>query len=230
MCLCLLAGRMVTAQEATEEPFELPRMIYGNEAELTNNILLTIDDCADEYLTRQMFEFLVEKGIVATFFPNTSYMIQEDPQLWRDIVDAGFEIGYHTRLHEAYMSEEQLDEDFALFQEEVRDTLDDQTYSITLVRPPYGIWDDSWIAWTEANDFHTVRWNLAARAHLDIDYVDAVMSNMEQGGRIILLHPRQTDMWWLEAHTDELLALRDEDGQPYRFTTVSEAFQDEELP
>src|SRR5689334_4365723 len=116
--LCLIVGYTASAQDATPEADtpELPRMTYGNEPELANNILFTIDDCADEALTREMFDLLVEKGITATFFPNTIYMIQQDPQLWRDIVAAGFEIGYHTRQHIDSMSETELDDDFALFQ------------------------------------------------------------------------------------------------------------------
>jgi peptidoglycan/xylan/chitin deacetylase (PgdA/CDA1 family) len=217
-------GQGAAAQETAPE---LPLMIYGNEPELLNNIVLTIDDCANEQLTRQMFDLLVEHNMTATFFPNTVYMTQQDPQLWRDIVDAGFEIGYHTRLHVEGMTEEELAADFALFEDEVRAVLGDETYSINLVRPPYGMWDDSWRAWTEANDLHTVRWNISARARLDMDYVAAIVNNMEQGGRIILLHPRRTDMWWLEAHIEELLALTDEQGQEFGFTTISGAFNDD---
>jgi peptidoglycan/xylan/chitin deacetylase (PgdA/CDA1 family) len=234
LCLWLIVGYSASAQEATPEVTpdadtpELPPMIYGNESQLANNILLTIDDCADEQLTREMFDLLVEKGITATFFPNTSYMIEQDPQLWRDIVAADFEIGYHTRLHVDSMSEAELDDDFTLFQQEVRETLDEPDYTITLVRPPYGIWDDSWMAWTETHGFHTVRWNVVPRARLRVDYVAAVFNDMDEGGRIVLLHPRQTDMWWLEAHVDELLALTDENGQSFHFTTVSEAFNDDE--
>jgi peptidoglycan/xylan/chitin deacetylase (PgdA/CDA1 family) len=228
--ICLIIGHSTSAQEATPEADtpELPRTIYGNEPELANDILFTIDDCIDEQLTREMFDLLVENGITATFFPNTIYMLEQDPQLWQDIVAAGFELGYHTRQHIDSMSEEELTDDFTLFQQEVREMLNDPDYTITLVRPPYGIWDESWMAWTESNDLHTVRWNIAPRARLTVEYAAAIFNNMDEGGRIVLLHPRQTDMWWLEAHLNELLALTDENGQPFHFTTVSEAFNNDD--
>ncbi|NWF69784.1 MAG: polysaccharide deacetylase family protein [Chloroflexi bacterium] len=228
--LALIGVLGASAQQSTPEASQaLPRTIYGSEAALANNLLLTIDDCSDEQLTRQMVELLIANNVTATFFPNTIYINEQNPQLWRYMVGAGFEIGYHTRTHQEGMSVEELTADFARFQDEVRQLLGDNTYTIRLVRPPYGIWDNNWNAWTEANDLVTVRWNVVPRARLEMSYVEAVLNDMENGGRIILLHPRRFDLRWLEQRLPALLALTDAAGQPLRLTSVTEAFNDDDV-
>ncbi|PJF22942.1 MAG: hypothetical protein CUN56_03455 [Phototrophicales bacterium] len=221
----------LVAQETTPEPDtptpDIPLVIYGNEPALRNNILITIDDCIDEVLTRQMFEFLVEHDIKAVFFPLGSELIEHDPTLWQEIIDAGFEIGYHTRYHNEGMTIPELEEDFAAFQADLRDVLDDPDYTIRYVRPPYGVWDRNWLEWAEANNLVTVRWNLVTRFDLTMAYFEAVLRH-ENGGGIVLVHPRPTDMNWLENHIDDVMALTTEAGEPYRIVNLTQAFSDDE--
>lgn len=227
--ICLWAYPLA-AQESTPEPtlpeVEIPRVIYGNEPELKNNILITIDDCIDEVLTREMFEFLVEREITAVFFPLGSEFIEHDPELWREIVAAGFEVGYHTRDHIGNMTIPELEEDFAIFEADLRVVLDDPDYEIRYVRPPYGLWDRNWLDWAEANDLHTVRWNLVTRYDLTMEYFEAVLHHA-QGGGIVLVHPRPTDMNWLENHLDEVIALTTDDDTPYHLVSITQAFSDD---
>jgi peptidoglycan/xylan/chitin deacetylase (PgdA/CDA1 family) len=226
LCVALLVCVAAAFGAGGEESADgaLPATIYGNEAVLGDSILITIDDCADEALTAQMFDFLIARGVRATVFPNTVYMLRQNPLLWQNAIANGFEIGYHTRTHVSGMSQSQLAADFALFQDEVRQVLADPTHTITLVRPPYGIWDDNWEAWAAANDLHTVRWNVVPRARLTLEYAAGVIANRARGGSILLFHPRPTDWAWLQRHYDGLAALTTADGAPYRFVTVSEAF------
>src|SRR5262245_24593757 len=89
-----------------------PLVIYGNNPALANNIVLMIDDNVYEYNIRHIFEMLQERGIHAVFFPHTRYMLNQDPQLWRDIVAAGHEIGYFTRNHEHDFTAEEFAADY----------------------------------------------------------------------------------------------------------------------
>src|SRR5690349_10785111 len=68
-----------------------PNIIYGNDPALANNIVMMVDDNVYEANIRYWFELFEANGIKATFFPHTAYMLNQDPQLWRDIVAAGHE-------------------------------------------------------------------------------------------------------------------------------------------
>ena len=197
--------------------------IWGHEPLLRNNILLTIDDCIYETKTRRMFNLIRDEGLTATFFPNTEYMLKHDPKLWREIVAAGFEIGYHTRHHRAHMQVAELNQDFLLFQTEVRAVLGDPTYIIHYVRPPYGKWDSEWMAWAKQNELYTVRWNIVPP--VDMTYIRSILKSAHGGG-IILLHAKDRDIAWLEEYLDDLVALRDGLGQPYRLVSLTDALRD----
>ena len=231
MLLMMLLGGSILAQdeaEFTPEPdviVEIPTVIYGNEPQLKNNILFTMDDCYDEILTREMSEFLHERGLTGIFFPLTLAINDDDPQLWQDIVAAGFEIGYHTRFHQEGLTQDQLEADFLAFTEEIRVILDDSEYVVQYVRPPYGIWNNDWLIWAEENDLHTVRWNIVTRFDLTMGYFEGVLRHADGGG-IVLMHPRPTDIWWLENNIDAVLELRDDTDNLYLMVNLTEAFND----
>lgn len=231
LVILLVPGNLI-AQDTrpSDEPdvqpeAEIPAVITGTEPELADNILLTIDDCFSEEQTKEMFEFLLEKDLRATFFPVSSVIVDQNPELWQTIVDAEFEIGYHTRYHQGELTVAALEADFADFTEDVRYILDDPEYTIRYVRPPWGLWNDDWLTWAQDNNLHTVRWNIVPRFDLTMAYFEAVL-NHEDGGGIVLVHPRPTDMWWLEENIDAILDLHNPDGEPYTITTITEAFSD----
>jgi len=201
---------LVSAEVLAKYVFE------GNEARFANNIVLTIDDCSVEANVRWAFEILHDRGLTATFFCNTSNITQQSPKLWRDIVAAGFEIGYHTRFHMSGMNQEQLEGDFNTFTQEVRTLLGDPTYSIHYIRPPRGIWDQNWLTWGAKRSLYTVKWNNVAP---DVS-VQSVLATAQAGaGYIVLMHTGTPDLQWLKANIDTLMA-------KYRVRSVSDALRD----
>lgn len=199
--------------------------LYGNEPEFVNNILLTIDDASIESNTQAIFELLHQNGMTATFFPNTRYIRNHNPQLWRDIALAGFDIGYHTVNHSPYMTPEELTVDFRLFQQEIRDILNNPSYTIRYVRPPDGVWDENWMLWANASQLQTVRWNMTTVTD-DLGYIEAVLQNRIQGGSIILLHTSYKDIQWLEANLLSLRNLHFDQDQTYNISCISCALAD----
>ena len=218
--ICFITFIVITQASAADDQ---SLIISGQEAALRDNIVLTIDDCVDEANVRAIFSLLKDRGLRATFFPNTHNMLKHDPQLWRDIVAAGNEIGYHTRYHRAGLSVKKLAEDFATFQDEVRQILGDPTYTIRYVRPPDGLWNADWLTWASANGLYTVKWNIVPP--VEISYLQAVLAD-EQGGGILLLHPVDNNIRWLEKNLDTLMQLQNSNGSPYKITMLSNAVND----
>ncbi len=195
--------------------------LYGNELALANNIILTIDDVSIEYNMHLMFNLLQQHNITATIFPNMSYVKKQDPALWQSMVAQGFEIGYHTIHHTAHMTSEELAEDFLEFEQGLREVLNDPTYEIRFVRPPYGVWDTEWMSWANANQLFTVHWNVTT-ATSDFAYIKSVLRDRQNGGSIILLHTGVNDWEWLQTMLPQLNQLHDN----AEITTLSQALID----
>lgn len=167
------------------------------------NIVITIDDCYDNDHTRSLFETLKDNRATATFFPNTRYLAKnndETVRLWKDIYKSGFEIGYHTINHEKNLSVEELQEDFINFTKYMRYFLEEPNFSIKVVRPPYGIWDESWNSWVKQNNLFNIRWNMGPKQ--DGNYANALIE--QNISPIVILHSRHDDARWLENNIDSL--------------------------
>ena len=225
--LCFLFGIALplTLAPAGEAHADTAAVLYGNETALANDIVITIDDCSVESNVRWAFDILRNRGLKATFFPNTKHMLRQNPQLWRDIVAAGFEIGYHTRMHTPGMTVEQLNADFDLFTAEVRGILNDSGYTIRYVRPPAGVWNTDWMNWSASRGLITVRWNMVL-PNVTVNYVEGVISNRASGGSILLMHTGRADVQWLQDHVDTLTRYHEPDGTPYHLTDISDALTD----
>lgn len=216
---------------ATESCGQLPEIIpsyvqydiYGNEATLQNTLLITIDDCSIEENVRWVFDLLNNRGIKATFFPILRHVRQQDPQLWRDIVNAGFEIGYHTTMHIPNMSYDDLVADFAIFRDEMRQIVGNPDLQVRIVRAPAGQSDADWLQWSSDHQLYNIRWNVIMP--MSIGRIIESAEHPRMGG-ILLFHTDREDIQWIQDHLDRLLALQTADNVPYRISTVSQALSD----
>lgn len=194
----------------TAEKVELPFDTIEDIALFGNNIVITIDDCYHHDNVRAIFELLKAHDIKATFFPNTNYLTLDDEtkQLWQDIYHSGFDIGYHTTNHYPDYSFNQLINDFEAFTEHMRSLLEDDTFSITFVRAPYGVWTYDWQKWVEQNNLMSVRWNVVIE-----NPITRVEDLIEQNiSPIILLHTGYYDVKWLEDNIESLLEIAEENS------------------
>jgi peptidoglycan/xylan/chitin deacetylase (PgdA/CDA1 family) len=211
------------AEEQPQEPN--PFVLYGNEPAFSNNIVLTIDDCSVEYNVRWVFDILRNRGLTATFFCNTENLVNQDPQLWRDILAAGNELAYHTRFHMSYLTPEQLDEDFAVFVQEIRTILNDPNYTIRYIRPPRGVWNEDWLNWGESRGLLTVRWNFTL-PETDPEMAYNIILHRQRGGSILLTHTGRADTQWLEDNVDNMMGWHNENGDLLLMRSISNALND----
>ncbi len=217
------------AQEDYDYHNRHPNIIYGNDPALANNIVMMVDDNVYEANIRYWFELFESKGIKATFFPHTGYMRKQDPQLWRDIVAAGHEIGYFTRYHEHGFTAEEFMEDFLLYRDELRVILDDPNYVIKYAKPACWYWEHPWFDWLEqANALYGVQ---GVRVNIlgptpSMDYMAGVFHDTYDGGTIMSLLPFPDHMDWLDANLESILNLTDANGNPYVITSLTNALND----
>jgi peptidoglycan/xylan/chitin deacetylase (PgdA/CDA1 family) len=212
----------ITLREA--DGFNWPPDLQGNELLLGRDIITTIDDCYDHNILRRMYELLAEHNATAAFFPNTVYqplMNQEVRDIWRAIYAAGNDIGYHTTDHNfgtnlgerGNWSVERLERDFGEFTNHMRQILDDPSFTPRFARPPYGSWYGSWMPFIYKMGLTNVRWNYVPQGDFDIQYFRAVTRH-PKGGRIILLHTRKWDDFWLQQNLGTLKKFaQSEDGR-----------------
>jgi len=199
--------------EREQMGFTFPEDIRGNESFWGNDILITIDDCNNLAETKKMFNSLRDRGLKATFFPNSNYLPldnEEFVKLWREMYREGFEIGYHTQSHEVGdFTKEELSQDLDEFEAHMRELLGDESFLVEFARPPYGNWNNTWMQFIREEGLSNIRWNFVPNATANsIDYFEAVVRHPD-GGRIILLHPRVWDGNWLESNIEELKSFVD---------------------
>ncbi len=148
-------------------------------------IALTFDDGPHPVYTRELLAGLEERGVKATFFLVGS-LVEQYPEVVREIADKGHLIGSHTYSH------------VQLTSLSLRDACSELTaandaifaacgHVVTYVRPPYGLWSEvlncsfelTEVGWTiDPEDWKVLNADTVA---------DHVVSHAEDGG-IILLH------------------------------------------
>jgi peptidoglycan/xylan/chitin deacetylase (PgdA/CDA1 family) len=217
----------ITSSLLAEQPAQPPEpfVLHGNEAAFLNNIVLTIDDCSVEYNVRWLFDILRNRGLTATFFCNTENLVNQDPQLWRDIVAAGNEMAYHTRFHMSNMTPQQLNEDYTVFLQEIRTILNDPNYIIRYIRPPRGVWNEDWLSWGTSQGLTTVRWNFTL-PETSPEMAYNIILHRRRGGSILLTHTGRDDTQWLNDNIDRMMSWHNANGDLLLLRSISNAIGD----
>ena len=228
-CVFLSIPNAILAQAEFDNQNRHPYIIYGNHPALANNIVLMVDDNVYEGNIRYWFNLFEENGIKATFFPHTSYMLNQDYQLWRDIVAAGHEIGYFTRNHDHGLTADEFMLDFLQFRDELRMILDDPTYEIKYAKPACWYWEHPWFEWLE--EAHQLYGIQGVRVNIlgptpSMNYMRGVFNDKIDGGTIVSLIPFPDQMEWLDENLSLIMNLKNSDGKPYIITSLSNALHD----
>ena len=121
---------------AESEDKIVPAKIISHGNKDSVKVALTLDDAWDLDLVRKAIDVLTEKQVKASFFPVGS-AIAKGPELWREAVEKGFELGNHTYSH-AYvdgLSEKNIKAELDKWQNAVDKALGEH-YDTKYFRPP----------------------------------------------------------------------------------------------
>ncbi len=190
----------------------------GTEKFFTGYFMITCDDCHDEADTRSILAAAEGIGAKVTFFPNTPY-VKQFPQLFKDIIAGGHEIGYHTTTHaNGDWSPSSLESDCSYFETTVRDITGESSYRVVTARPPFGLWyKGGWQDWVESKGIVTAMWSRT----IGWDSTPKVIRRTitENGGLILLSHANPLNVKWYQDNAD----LIDEFKPKYQWPTITQA-------
>ena len=146
-------------------------------------------DCAwgVEY-TDQLLSIMEKNDVRCTFFA-VQFWVEKHPDYAKKIVEAGHELGTHSRTH-SYMSK--------LSEEEIKDELTTSAQAIEratgqktdLFRAPYGDYDDLLINTAKGLGLYTVQWDVDSLDWKNLSATEIALRivNGAKNGSIILCH------------------------------------------
>ena len=182
-------------------------------------VCLTFDDGPSAY-TADILKILKDKGVRATFFC-PGYCAENWPETTASIQAAGCEVMSHTMNHWNHYATTQ-EETYAETAEAFQVLRDDAGVYTTVIRPPYGNWNEYCWRSSGGTMSASVIWNIDS-LDWELPGAEAIVANCTTGvssGDIILMHDGGGDRTQtIEAVRRALPKLKE---RGYRFVTVDE--------
>ncbi|MBS4022407.1 MAG: polysaccharide deacetylase family protein [Dethiobacter sp.] len=157
-----------------------------------NVVALTFDAVWEPAETGRILDVLDRYQVRATFFL-TGNWVRYNPDLAREILIRGHEIGQHSQNHQVLtgLKDEELAREFRLMEETLREELNCQAF---LFRPPYGEVNQQVYNYANDRGYTTVLWSIDPHDWLNpgVDQiVSRVIKNLHKGA-IIMFHTSST--------------------------------------
>jgi peptidoglycan-N-acetylglucosamine deacetylase len=145
------------------------------------HVALTFDDGPHPEYTPQALDLLAKFGIRATFFVLGS-SIENNPDIFRRILDEGHEFGIHGYVH----TNDELDKQIL----RTLDVVHQFGVSSSLFRPPHGILNWRTSLWMMCHGFTTVLWSFDCRDSMRYEGKGSGRKSLDEigPGDIVLLH------------------------------------------
>lgn len=168
------------------------------EIEPSEGILLTFDDGPDPEMTPKVLDVLDRHGQKAIFFV-IGEKVDAHPEIVREIVRRGHQVGNHTYSHSPYanfLGREHLEEEIRKCGDAVERACGVRP---TLFRPPLGICTHFMASALRNTGYRAVGWSVRSFDTCDDpreEVLERVVEEMEPGA-IVLLHDRLERADWL---------------------------------
>lgn len=195
-------------EKLREENFMLrSSTVINHGSRNTNLVAITIDDGAGPELIGRTLRILKDNQVTATFFPMGSW-VELHPEVWKEAVEDGHELGNHTYSHAflTTVSDEQVKEELNRWQEAVDSALGYQ-YQTYFFRPPgmdgftspQGSTAKRYKEIIANKGMFAVLWDvelvyaLRNEAYTTARIIEHILANAK-GGSIVLLHFTENDI------------------------------------
>lgn len=184
-CLSLIAPNEKTVGAGTSSSRSLP--IYSVETE-EKKVAISFDCAWGVDYTDTLLDIMEKNDVRCTFFA-VEFWVKKHPEYVKKIVDAGHEMGTHSRTH-PYMS--------TLSKEKITDELTTSKTAIeeitgqkvTLFRPPYGDYNNLLIDTCNEMGLYPIQWDVDSLDWKNLSATEIAMRviNGAKNGSIILCH------------------------------------------
>ena len=161
--------------------------IYSVERE-DKKIAISFDCAWGTEYTDTILRYLAQNDMKCTFFA-VQFWVEKNPEYAKKIVEAGHELGTHSRTH-SYMSK--------LSESEISDELKTSSDAIeritgqrpTLFRAPYGDYDNLVIDTAKKAGLYTIQWDVDSLDWKNLSATEIVLRvvNGVKSGSVILCH------------------------------------------
>ena len=153
-------------------------------------VALTFDDGPDPETTKEVLDILDRRGVKATFFV-IGRKVEEHPDVVKEIIERGHEVGVHGYAHDRLFSLRGAKRVRADLERAIR-TLEGITDKRpVLFRPPIGHTNPTIARVADELDLIVVGWTVAARDGIARTKVDDVVARVSRGvrdGAIVVMH------------------------------------------
>lgn len=152
-----------------------PILIAGNDP---RQIALTFDDGPNDLATPQLLDVLSRHNVLATFFVIGKF-VRQQPELLRQVVEAGHLLGNHTMNHPRLVtaSGARVRQELADCNAAIEDAIG---APVRYFRPPYGARRPVVLRAARELGLTPVLWNVAG-SDWNPDGVDAILENLDFG-------------------------------------------------
>lgn len=146
----------------------------------SNKVALTFDDGPGPE-TRAVMDVLKEHDAGATFFV-LGNAVRNDPEIVREMVIEGFEVGTHSMGHEQFPDGQNMAESVKVVSEATG-------FTPCLFRPPYGLTDSTVEANAAENGMATIMWDVDTSDYA-AGSADEILAQIESttSGSILVMH------------------------------------------
>ena len=163
-------------------------LVHGPEG--AKGVALTFDDGPDPETTKEVLDVLDRRGVKATFFV-IGAKAEKHPEVVREIIERGHEVGVHSFAHDRLFSLRGSKRVRADLERAVR-TLEEITkMRPVLFRPPIGHTNPTIARVADELDLVTIGWTVAARDGIARAKAEDVVMRVDRGledGAIVALH------------------------------------------
>ena len=162
--------------------------LLSNNYRVGKKVALTFDDVPNIY-TQKILKILRNYNVKATFFM-VGYQVKNSPELAREIVNCGHEIGNHSYSH-CWSGGKTIDVLLQDIEKAERCIIETTGHMPVYLRPPGGLIDENVKKACGLSGYGIVLWTVDSKDWFHTDNRQAILNNVLDNvkpGSIILLH------------------------------------------
>lgn len=183
LCVLLVGG----CSAATVAPASKKLPIYSVARE-DNKLSISFDAAWGTEFTRGILDILDQYEIKTTFFV-VQFWVEENPEVAREIVNRGHEIGNHSATHPEVgkLSAAEIEREVM----STHDTIKEITgFNAKLFRPPFGHYSGPMLEKIESLGYSTIQWDVDSLDWKERGAEDVIQRVVQKAGpgSIILFH------------------------------------------